>query len=69
MRIQIWTCVYHKNEFDSECVVIRLFNAECGARHYYGILLFILNDSVYSNIYNYSILFMEKLKYQIVYNY
>ena len=51
MHIQIWTCVYHKNEFDSECVVIRLFNAECGARHYYGILLFILNDSVYSNIY------------------
>ena len=49
---QIWTCVYHKNEFDNECVVTRIFNAQCGARDYYGISLFtVINSNL--NIYNY----------------
>ncbi|XP_065913262.1 piezo-type mechanosensitive ion channel component 1-like isoform X2 [Dysidea avara] len=37
ISLQVRTCVYPKNEYDDDCVITRLFNAQCGARSYYGV--------------------------------
>ena len=36
ISLQLYTCVYFKDNIDNDCIVVRLFNAQCDAGSYYA---------------------------------
>ncbi|XP_065913837.1 piezo-type mechanosensitive ion channel component 1-like isoform X3 [Dysidea avara] len=35
ISLQLYTCVYFEDDIDNDCIVVRLFNAQCEAKSYY----------------------------------